>query len=282
MENLTKRIFESLPIERIRPEIRTVFIPDEKQNDFLVAAAKSRLEGLTDVPYGMTQTEYAEQKLIRRSLPTAPYCLHELVLCSVFTNKRDLDLALKIINNLGQGSQFCFIFGSEALRDTTFSFIEEEIRLCPAARRGWSEYKLLEYWDCLDSTSGVRHKVLIGELREGLPRPLLKKVDTAVAPQTGKKSMGQITNVAEFNTEVQLWLSRFEEDDVATEGVWIPTPDALPGWALDGTPFFVRLDKDIKGYDDLKKNPNCMSDFEHEIRPYLTDVELLAWFREDL
>ncbi len=50
-----------------------------------------------------------------------------------------------------------------------------------------------------------------------------------------KTAIGQVLEISEDQTEVLMYISRLMDDD-ETEGEWIPLPQELPGWALDGTP----------------------------------------------
>jgi hypothetical protein len=68
-------------------------------------------------------------------------------------------------------------------------------------------------------------------------------------------------------------------DDDNTEGEWIPLPQELPAWALDGTPFEVELSQDVKTFGQLRDRPWALRKFRHEPRTYLTDDELEEFLR---
>ncbi len=93
-----------------------------------------------------------------------------------------------------------------------------------------------------------------------------------------KTVIGQVLDTLEDNNQVYIYISRLMEDDDA-EGEWIPLPQELPGWALDGTPFEAELSYDIQTFDQLRKRPWALRKFRHTPRPYLTDQELDEFFR---
>jgi hypothetical protein len=93
-----------------------------------------------------------------------------------------------------------------------------------------------------------------------------------------KTAIGQVLEISEDQSEVRIYISRLMDDD-ETEGEWIPLPQELPGWALDGTPFEVQLSKDIKTFEQLRERPWALRKFVHTPRPYLTNEELEEFLR---
>ena len=93
-----------------------------------------------------------------------------------------------------------------------------------------------------------------------------------------KMAIGQVLEISEDQIEVLMYISRLMDDD-ETEGEWIPLPQELPGWALDGTPFEVQLSKDIKTFQQLRERPWALRKFVHTPRPYLTNEELEEFLR---
>ncbi|MEB3192665.1 MAG: N-6 DNA methylase [Snowella sp.] len=93
-----------------------------------------------------------------------------------------------------------------------------------------------------------------------------------------KMAIGQVLEISENQSEVRMYISRLMDDD-ETEGEWIPLPQELPGWALDGTPFEVQLSKDIKTFEQLRERPWALRKFVHEPRAYLTNEELEEFLR---
>lgn len=92
-----------------------------------------------------------------------------------------------------------------------------------------------------------------------------------------KTTIGQILDISEDENQVCMYISRLMDDD--TEGEWIPLPQELPGWALDGTPFEAELSHDIKTFEQLRERPWALRKFRHTPRPYLTDQELDEFLR---
>ena len=88
-----------------------------------------------------------------------------------------------------------------------------------------------------------------------------------------KTTIGQVLEIAEDKAQVYMYISRLMDDD-DMEGVWIPVPQELPGWALDGTPFEAELSHDVKTFEQLRERPWALRRFRHTPRPYLTDDEL--------
>ena len=93
-----------------------------------------------------------------------------------------------------------------------------------------------------------------------------------------KMAIGQVLEISEDQSQVRMYISRLMDDD-ETEGEWIPLPQELPGWALDGTPFEVKLSKDIKTFEQLRERPWALRKFVHEPRAYLTNEELEKFLR---
>lgn len=88
-----------------------------------------------------------------------------------------------------------------------------------------------------------------------------------------KTAIGQVLEISKDKSQVFMYISRLIDDD-NTEGEWVPLPQELPGWALDGTPFEVELSHDVKTFEQLRERPWALRKFRHEPRTYLTDDEL--------
>jgi len=93
-----------------------------------------------------------------------------------------------------------------------------------------------------------------------------------------KTTIGQVLEISEASNQVRMYISRLMDDD-GTEGEWVPLPQELPGWALDGTPFEAELSHDIKTFEQLRERPWALRKFRHTPRPYLTDQELDEFLR---
>ena len=93
-----------------------------------------------------------------------------------------------------------------------------------------------------------------------------------------KTAIAQVLKISEDQSQVRMYISRLMDYD-ETEGEWIPLPQELPGWALDGTPFKVQLSKDIKTFEQLRERPWALRKFVHEPRAYLTNEELEEFLR---
>ncbi|MFN7615906.1 MAG: hypothetical protein ACK5RM_06925, partial [Pseudanabaena sp.] len=93
-----------------------------------------------------------------------------------------------------------------------------------------------------------------------------------------KTAIGQVLEISEDKSQVLMYISRLMDDD-DTEGEWIPLPQELPGWALDGTPFEVQLSHDVKTFAQLRERPWALRKFRHEHRAYLTGEELEEFLR---
>ena len=88
-----------------------------------------------------------------------------------------------------------------------------------------------------------------------------------------KTAIGQVLEISEDKNRVLMYISRLMDDD-NIQGEWIPLPQELPGWALDGTAFEVQLSHDVKTFAQLRERPWALRKFRHTPRPYLTDDEL--------
>jgi N-6 DNA Methylase len=88
-----------------------------------------------------------------------------------------------------------------------------------------------------------------------------------------KTTIGQVLDISENCSQIYMYISRLMEDD-DTDGVWIPLPQELPGWALDGTPFEAELSHDVKTFEQLIERPWALRRFRHTPRPYLSENEL--------
>lgn len=51
---------------------------------------------------------------------------------------------------------------------------------------------------------------------------------------------------------------------------WIPLPQEMPGWALDGTPFEADLNISVETFKTLAERPWSLRNFRHAPRPYRT------------
>lgn len=110
-----------------------------------------------------------------------------------------------------------------------------------------------------------------GELSEFEDWKIERKLET-------KTIIGEVLYFSEDRNQVYIYISRLMDDDDA-KGEWIPLPQELPGWALDGTPFEAELSHDVKTFDQLKERPWALRHFRHTPRPYLTDDELGEFLR---
>jgi N-6 DNA Methylase len=93
-----------------------------------------------------------------------------------------------------------------------------------------------------------------------------------------KTTIGQVLEISEASNQVRIYISRLMDDD-GTEGEWVPLPQELPGWALDGTPFEAELSHDVKTFEQLRERPWALRKFRHEPRAYLTGNELDEFLR---
>ena len=85
------------------------------------------------------------------------------------------------------------------------------------------------------------------------------------------KAIGQILKISQENDRVLLRLSGLLDDN---EEEWIPLPNELPGWALDGTVFEADLSEDIETFQELAQRPWALRKFRHTPYPYLTNDNL--------
>jgi type I restriction-modification system DNA methylase subunit len=108
--------------------------------------------------------------------------------------------------------------------------------------------------------------------------PELKAWMTELQNTKSKTTIGQVLDISEENNQVYIYISRLMEDDNA-EGEWIPLPQELPGWALDGTPFEAELSYDVETFEQLRERPWALRKFRHEPRAYLTGNELDKFLR---
>jgi N-6 DNA Methylase len=85
------------------------------------------------------------------------------------------------------------------------------------------------------------------------------------------KVLGQVVNISQENDRVLLRLSGLLDDN---QEEWIPLPNELPGWALDGTVFEAELSEDIETFQELSQRPWALRKFRHTPYPYLTNDNL--------
>jgi N-6 DNA Methylase len=85
------------------------------------------------------------------------------------------------------------------------------------------------------------------------------------------KVIGQVLKFSQENDRVLLRLSGLLDDN---EEEWIPLPNELPGWALDGTVFEADLSEDIETFQELAQRPWALRKFRHTPYPYLTNDNL--------
>jgi type I restriction-modification system DNA methylase subunit len=92
---------------------------------------------------------------------------------------------------------------------------------------------------------------------------------------------GQVVEVCSDTQKVKLYLTGLSGD---RQEEWIPLPQELPGWALDGTVFEAQLSQDVETFEQLAQRPWALHHFRHTPRPYLTDAELsdlLEWEEDE-
>jgi len=92
--------------------------------------------------------------------------------------------------------------------------------------------------------------------------------------QENKKTLnviGQVLKVDQDKNQVLLRLSGLLDDN---EEEWLPLPQELPGWALDGTVFRAELSEDIETFAELAQRPWALRKFKHTPHSYLTNEEL--------
>ena len=85
--------------------------------------------------------------------------------------------------------------------------------------------------------------------------------------------IGQVLEINQDNDQILLRLSGLLDDN---EEAWLPLPQELPGWALDGTVFEAELSEDIETFEELAQRPWALRKFRHTPYPYLTNDELKA------
>ena len=83
--------------------------------------------------------------------------------------------------------------------------------------------------------------------------------------------IGQVLEINQDNDQILLRLSGLLDDN---EEAWLPLPQELPGWALDGTVFRAELTEDIETFEELSQRPWALRKFRHTPYPYLSNDEL--------
>lgn len=83
--------------------------------------------------------------------------------------------------------------------------------------------------------------------------------------------IGQVLEISQDNDQILLRLSGLLDDN---EEAWLPLPQELPGWALDGTVFRAELTEDIETFKELSQSPWALRKFRHTPYPYLSNDEL--------
>lgn len=83
--------------------------------------------------------------------------------------------------------------------------------------------------------------------------------------------IGQVLDFSQDKEQVLLRLSGLLDDN---EEAWLPLPQELPGWALDGTVFRAELSEDIETFQELAQRPWALRKFRHTPYPYLSNEEL--------
>jgi hypothetical protein len=83
--------------------------------------------------------------------------------------------------------------------------------------------------------------------------------------------IGQVLDINQDKNQILLRLSGLLDDN---EDEWIPLPQELPSWALDGTVFRAELTEDIETFEELSQRPWALRKFRHTPYPYLTNDEL--------
>jgi hypothetical protein len=115
--------------------------------------------------------------------------------------------------------------------------------------------------------------------RTGIP-PELEEWASEQTKPTWSVS-GQVIEVCSNTQQVKLHLTGLSGD---RQEEWIPLPQELPGWALDGTVFEAQLSQDVETFEQLAQRPWALRHFRHTPRPYLTDEELsdlLEWEEDE-
>jgi type I restriction-modification system DNA methylase subunit len=92
---------------------------------------------------------------------------------------------------------------------------------------------------------------------------------------------GQILEISLDKQQIKLHLTGLSGNQ---QEAWVPLPQELPGWALDGTVFEAQLSQDVETFEQLAQRPWALRRFRHTPRPYLTDAELsdlLEWEEDE-
>lgn len=84
-------------------------------------------------------------------------------------------------------------------------------------------------------------------------------------------STGRILDVDPQQMQVLLHLNNLDDE---IEEAWLPLPQNLPAWALDGAVFDVDIPRNIRTFAELAERPWALQNFQHTRRPYLSFEEL--------
>lgn len=115
--------------------------------------------------------------------------------------------------------------------------------------------------------------------RTGIPLELEEW--TSEQPKPTWNVSGQVIEVSPNKQQVKLHLTGLSGGQ---QEEWVPLPQELPGWALDGTVFEAQLSQDVETFEQLAQRPWALRHFCHTPRPYLTDEELsdlLDWEEDE-
>ena len=115
--------------------------------------------------------------------------------------------------------------------------------------------------------------------RTGIP-PELEEW-TSEQPKPTWSVSGQVIEVSPDKQQVKLHLTGLSGDQ---QEEWVPLPQELPGWALEGTVFEAQISQDVETFEQLAQRPWALRHFRHTPRPYLTDEELsdlLDWEEDE-
>jgi hypothetical protein len=82
---------------------------------------------------------------------------------------------------------------------------------------------------------------------------------------------GQVLRINSQRNKVHLYLDGIADDK---QEAWLPMPQQMPSWALDGEVFTADLSSDVSTFADLRKRPWALRRFRHSPRPYLSATEL--------
>lgn len=85
--------------------------------------------------------------------------------------------------------------------------------------------------------------------------------------------IGQVLEFSQERGQISLRLSGLLDDN---EEGWIPSPQELPSWALDGTVFRAELPEDIATFQELAQRPWALRKFQHTPCSSLTSDDLKA------